>query len=363
MNWSKINIVIFLMFAIASGSVWFTMPQKSNLYDDIDLSEIEQTLANIEYWDKAKNETTNILYQTGITKIVLHHTATNPNQHPQVLFNAIQNTHAKRWIRWWITKTWQQMMYHRLIWSDWTIRGDKDFNEIWWWTKENNVWVIHIAMQGDFNIDKPTEKQYESLKQIIDSINIRYWELAIVWHWQLEDEHTACPWKLFDYERVHPVWKQHSFNENLVQDLSIKAIAWAWIEIPSDKSYNVLFSLSRYYSPEKWQNKYFRWSYESDVTMNCWAGAIGNEWCLYPATWIRYTMANKNKSVACSPQYKKWTKIWLWIQWKEHIVTCEDRWSAIQNNRLDMYCGIWQYAVDNWNTCITWPIYWKVLQW
>ena len=356
MTRAKINLWIFIMFASAMWFIWYNMPSNKTIYSDIDYSELEQTLANIDYWFQTKDENTNILYQTGITKIVLHHTATNPLQHPQVLFNAIQSAHSKRWIRWGITKTWQQMMYHRLVWSDWTIRWDKDFNEIWWWTTENNVWVIHIALQWNFNNVAPTDKQYESLKMVIDTLQQRYWDLQIIWHWQLENEATACPWKLFDYDRIKPIEP-----ESLVIELLKIANRITKVEQPTDKSFNILFDLTRYYSPERWQTKYFRWSYEADVTMNCGASAIDNNWCLYPASWIKYTMANKNKSVACPSKYPKWTKIWLWIRWEQHTVTCEDRWSAIVNNRLDMYCGIGQFAIDNWNTCITWPIYWKVL--
>ena len=113
----------------------------------------------------------------------------------------------------------------------------------------------------------------------------------------------------------------------------------------------------------KWQKRYYNnKTYEADVTMNCGASAIGNNGCLYPASGIEYTNNNKNKSVACPKEYPIGTKIELVVGLESIVVTCEDRWGAIVNNRLDMYCGIWNWALDNWNTCVTGQRYWKVIE-
>jgi hypothetical protein len=63
--------------------------------------------------------------------------------------------------------------------------------------------------------------------------------------------------------------------------------------------------------------------------------------------------------VACPKEYKLGTKIYLEGIW---VVTCRDRWWAIQGDRLDMYCWVWMYALDNWNTCKTWKVNWYIIK-
>lgn len=351
---NKLNSLwVIFMLIVSIFSVTISMNNK-DIYSDVDTSDIKSKLMKIEF--QANNNDTsykwNELYQPQIYRIVIHHTATPANQNVYKLFDIIQRDHAARWKRWWVDKTWQQMMYHRLIWSDWRIVWNKDFNEIWWWTRESNIWSIHIALQWNFNNAAPTESQYDTLSQVISSIRSRYWSwIVIIWHWQLEKEHTAYPWKLFDRKKINsPVIEE--INKKSINDMHDKIKDWY-----------TMFSLSRYYSPVVWQKRYYNWrTYEADVTMNCWKSAIGNDWCLYPSSWKKYSLSDKNKSVACSPKYPIWTKFELDIDWTKIIVKCEDRWWAIQNNRLDMYCWIWDHALDNRKTCITWQRWWKVIK-
>lgn len=192
---------VALLMTASYYTVRNSMPTKLS-YDSIPKSIIEQTIVDIEYKASEADASVNTLFQKDITQVVIHHTATDSEQDVQKLHKAITKNHTNRWIRWGIIKTGQQMMYHRLIGSDGTILGDKDFNEIWWGTRENNVGVIHIALQWNFNDVPPTEAQYETLQQVLWTLEQRYWEIKISWHWELEWERTACPWKLFDYTRI-----------------------------------------------------------------------------------------------------------------------------------------------------------------
>lgn len=350
---TSVGIVVWILVSLFLLSI-FSKNMKVDI--SVDPSELDQKLAEIEY--KSDSEaTTSDLYQANIFKIVIHHTATPYDQSTQKLFNAIQKDHWLRRERWWIMKQGQKMMYHRLIGSDWFLYGDKDFNEIWRGTRENNVWVIHIALQGNFNEKAPTDQQYETLSQMINTLRQRYWTgIQVIGHWQLEKEHTACPWKLFDWARLTALITPKPAPVvdiiNQTKEITQKVKDWY-----------VLFSLSRYYSPVVWQKRYYNWrTYLEDVKMNCWLNKDWTPWdCFHPASWITYSMSNKNKSVACGKQYPIWTRFELDIDWSKVIVTCEDRWSAIVENRLDMYCGIWDYALDNWNTCITGKRMWKKL--
>jgi len=109
---------------------------------------------------------------------------------------------------------------------------------------------------------------------------------------------------------------------------------------------NWIFSLSRYYSVVLWQKHYYQnKTYSVDKMMNCW-----NWDCMYTANWHLLTTWDKYISVACDSQYL-WKKLFLeWI-WE---VTCNDIWWSIHGNRIDMWCGIWDDALDNRDQCPTW---------
>ena len=200
----------------------------------------------------------------------------------------------------------------------------------------------------------PEEREeFEACKKIIEQLKLKYWkDIKILSHGELDLEHTSCPWNI-DMDRISWIKK-----EEILEPVETKKE-----EVAPKKDWLILFSLSRYYSPMQWQKKYYaNRTYEADVTMNCWASAIWNNGCLYPASWIEYTNENKNKSVACPKEYPIGTKIERVVGWESIIVTCEDRWSAIIKNRLDMYCWIWDWALDNWSTCVTGARYWKVIE-
>lgn len=209
----------------------------------VDEYDLEQRLIDIEY----KSEEVileNNLTQNKITKIVIHHTGTPYNQNSEKLFNSIQNNHSKRWINWWIDKTWQQMMYHRMIANDWMIYWDKSFDEIGRWTKANNIGVAHIALQGNFNETKPSEIQYEHLSQIIQNLRKRYWPLEVIGHWQLENEATACPWKNFDRDKLREmIWD----NKPVVEEIqSPEPVSKIYTKVESKLKSRQVNSLMQY---------------------------------------------------------------------------------------------------------------------
>ena len=354
------NIWIISLFVVWLFCVYY-FTSNITVYEDIKIDNLQEKLAEIEYNANNKDIGLDInkdLYQDSVTKIIIHHTATPADQDSLILYNAIQTNHAKRWKRGGIEKVWQQMMYHRLVWTDWRVFWDKSYDEIWRGTKENNLGSIHIALQWDFNKTEPTEEQYKEVEKLIEEIRKKYWnDIKILWHGELDLEHTWCPWKKLDMERIIGTKKEETID---LIDGSKKQETEPMLQ---KKDRLILFSLSRYYSPMQWQKKYYaNRTYEADVTMNCWASAIWNNGCLYPASWIEYTNENKNKSVACPKEYPIGTKIELVVGWGSIIVTCEDRWSAIIKNRLDMYCWLGMWALDNWDTCVTWKRYWKVIE-
>jgi len=124
---------------------------------------------------------------------------------------------------------------------------------------------------------------------------------------------------------------------------------YEWIADKSLWEYN----LSRYYSMLPWQESYlYGRTYKQELIEQF----AGDPDVTMPADWVRYTHDDRMKAVACPPNIKLWSKLYLqpldW-KWPWLVVTCRDRGGAIKGRRIDMYCGVWQDAVNEWNTCVT----------
>ena len=178
-------------------------------------------------------------------------------------------------------------------------------DEIGYHNSKNNQHSIGVAIAWNFNNEKPSEEQYKAL-------NVLLWVLTQIYSWAEIKPHRSwnsnCPWKYFDKNKIDIVWKKW----------------FLWI-----------YDMTRYYSPEQWQPRYFMWkTYEQDVITNCWASAIWNNWCSIPANNIKLKDSDSQKVVACPWELPLWTKLEIKDYW---WVTCVDRWSAIKWKRLDLW--------------------------
>ena len=195
--------------------------------------------------------------------------------------------------------------------------------------EEANVNWIHIEIVWDFNQGQPNQSQYDMVNQLIEWILEKHPDMEVKGHWDFQAKN--CPWANFDWTKIKG------------------AVTSKYYTAPE----TIEFSLSRYYSVQPNQKRYYlNRSYEEDFKINC-------QWdCLYTANGHKLTDNDMYKSVACPKEYELWTKIYLeWI-W---VVTCNDRWGAINGNRLDMRCGIADKALDNRSKCPTGTRQWYVL--
>lgn len=123
---------------------------------------------------------------------------------------------------------------------------------------------------------------------------------------------------------------------------------WSITEIVEEETVEYIweFMFSRYYSVMTWQTRYYNGrEYLEDYTMNCF-------WdCLVPAIGIRYHNWLRNKGWACPPSIKLWTTLVIDGIGER---TCYDRGGSIKWMRLDNWCWIWDYALNNRSTCFTW---------
>jgi hypothetical protein len=166
---------------------------------------------------------------------------------------------------------------------------------------------------------------------------------------------SACPWALIDMTWVKWTLRDYNF------------------------SWKIEFNLTRYYSPEEWQSKYYsaidwyywqkyidlfknysKW-YEMEVCMNCWCDLDWHQLydCTVPADWYKLTAKEAMKVVACPKEYPLWTKFhidWIWD------VVCRDRGGAIEGNKLDIWMGYWEAALNNWDKIISGKSIWYVIE-
>ena len=255
--------------------------------------------------------------------IVIHHTATTKCMTAEEMKMSMFYTYVQN-------KWFTYIPTHYIVGCNGDFVKVNELDTIVWATlnEEANVNWIHIEIVWDFNKWQPNEEQYKMVNQLIKWILEKYPDMEIKWHGDFQAKN--CPGINFDWSKIYG-------------NINSKYYSW------ENKKEELVFSLSRYYSVMPNQKRYYNWkSYEEDFKMNC-AGD-----CLYTANWHKLTDDDMYKSVACPKEYELWTKIYL--EWIGEVV-CNDRWWKIvmqwEKTRLDMWCGVWDTALDNWNKCPT----------
>lgn len=264
--------------------------------------------------------------------IVLHHTATEKCMDAEEMRMSMFYT--------WVQNKWfEYIPTHYIVGCNWDFVKVNDLERVVGATlnEEANLKWIHIEIVWDFNKNEPNDSQYRMVNQLIQWILEKYPDMEIKGHKDFQAKN--CPWVKFDWSRINTGIIKEEVKKDVKQD------------VKQDK---ITFRLSRYYSVIPNQTRYYNGrSYEEDFKINC-AGD-----CLVTANWHQLTDNDKYKSVACPKKYKLGTKINLeWVG----IVVCNDRGWAINWNRLDMFCGIGDDALDNWEKCPTWTRKWYIVK-
>ena len=334
-------------------------------YEQAELNEdnnpIEQPMEQIKLpiIDDVPRETDFMQSTATVNRVTLHHTVVFDNDAYKVAV-AISRNHEARWVNWYnslryntifskdkffngiANPSWTDygyMMYHVLIGYDWTIIRNRNFDSSARPTKSKagNMHSIHIALVGNFMTHHPSSKQYEALNKLLVEIKKDYPNVVTVnGHGNVTP--TACPWKNLDYAHIN--------DEIFVKQKQVTI---------SDPNYLWVFNITRYYSCAKDQTKYLSW--EKNTWQDNYESCNKRQfnWDLdniQPKHWARFTNKDAWIAVACPKEIKAWTK--LRIEWYKHTVICRDVWSAIKNKRLDLYVGIWDRAIDNYNTFPSW---------
>jgi len=102
--------------------------------------------------------------------IILHHSATPANNDYDKTLTAINRSHAKR-VHWLqpnnqLQDQYPDISYHYVIFPDGHVFESRREKVIWRATRENNNWVIHVLLVGDFSKEKPTDRQYFIINEL-----------------------------------------------------------------------------------------------------------------------------------------------------------------------------------------------------
>lgn len=232
------------------------------------------------------------------------------------------------------------MSYHYIILKDWQVLNLRPENQEGRATKNNNYGAIQIALEGNFEIEKPTDEQYEELAGLIKNIRSRYGNIKAYWHGDLESEHTRCAGKLFSWTVV----RDYLDDAPIVTPVVMKRDAFN----RTNPTWCHVFKVTRYYSPLPNQPEYAksadlgrRRTYAEEIKMQ------GNG--THTSTWFPLSNEYAYKVAACP--IKSWSTRWMKLRvittlW-ERIVECRDTGWSIKWFRIDIWAWFGYEALQS----------------
>lgn len=199
---------------------------------------------------------------------------------------------------------------------------------------------MQIALEGNFEVEKPTEEQYQELAWLIKQLRSKYWNIKAYGHGDLEWENTRCPWALFNRKKV----SYYLDDAPIVKPVVMKRDAFNW----TNPTWCHEFIVTRYYSPLPNQSYYSKigWSwlrktYAQEIAMQ-------GRWT-HTSTWLPLKDEYAYKIAACP--IKSWSQRWLQLRvltaWGEKIVECRDTWGSIKGFRVDIWAGFGEKALQS----------------
>ena len=114
--------------------------------------------------------------------IVIHHTASTAKETVEQIHNFHINNNG-----------WAGIGYHFYIRKDGTIYKGRDEKYAGAHCENYNSVSLGICLEGNFEIEKPTEKQLKSLTELLQFLKNKYGNVQVVGHRDLNA--TGCPGK------------------------------------------------------------------------------------------------------------------------------------------------------------------------
>lgn len=259
--------------------------------------------------------------------LVIHHTTFTEDQQ----LTKLNNAHRRRGYD--KSCYGHYSAYHFLLGRDGTVVQTRCLTERTMHTRNGTVnnSSLSIVLAGNFNEQEVTEPQKKALKELIQKLNRTYAFEKIMGHKHASP--TQCPGK--------------HLEEYLNNVLGIDSPDHQHEE--GDEKWSV----SRYYTPVRDQERYYRDSYEADFRVNCHGD------CLSTASSYKLKPSDALKVAACPKTYPFGTKLEVEGY---GTITCVDRGGAIISkeqckakgipedecyNRLDIWAGIGMDGLAN----------------
>lgn len=228
---------------------------------------------------------------------------------------------------------------------------------------------LGVVLAGDFEQEMPTDAQLSALRELVDELDGRYHFKKVMFH--RDASPTSCPGN----NLVNTAWDLVKGNEvwNITRYYTPVHGQKRYYRTVSDKDFihtALALGLVEHVTDEQWPDSYWhsfasgpvpighsleeadQWfndrpdykeairkemEYLADFKVNC----SGD--CLVPADGTRYTEQDAFKVAACPPQYPFGTRFDIE---GIGIVTCHDHGSAIKGNKIDVWAGIGDTALD-----------------
>lgn len=274
--------------------------------------------------------------------LVVHHTALTDD----VQLVKVNESHRRQGYS--LSSYGYYVAYHFFIGRDGTLIQTRDLTDRTPHTSNSGVQMesISVVFAGNFNVQHPSQEQMDTFRDLYRHLYKGYDIERLVGH--KHTLQTECPGK----------------NLSAVLDSMFN---------PDERLQ--LFDLSRYYTPVRGQQKYYRDTYEEDASINCntiyksengltvsaneilkdddgyyyivggHAYDVTREFgCMNTANGTKLDNSMAMKVAACPPNYPFGTKLDIEGYGE---VTCVDRGGAIKGNRIDIWAGIAEDGLRN----------------
>lgn len=162
---------------------------------------------------------TNLKFKTKLTKIdrpsmiVIHHAA-----HSSATIEDIHSWHKKN--------GWSGIGYHFLIAKDGQIYRGRPENTMGAHCKSYNAVSLGICLQGNFEVEKISEIQFEALMILCHHLCNQYRISTVKGHKELRC--TSCPGKNFPLERIKTVIVSNKNNNHGFDTYTVRAGDTLW---------------------------------------------------------------------------------------------------------------------------------------
>jgi hypothetical protein len=245
---------------------------------------------------------------------------------------------------------------HVIIWCSGDIAYPNTLDKIVWATQNvyANINWIHIEVVGNFNVSKPSEKQYDVLRKIISDITVQHPDIEIKWHKDFQP-HT-CPWINFNFGELTkfvPIPHANGAKRPLPK------VSWSTVENRT-KSFIERYWYEYKHFLSQWLKNKIKPEVLVCIARTEWFGKnSGSTWnimnCWNNDRWDRVSFGLYVESIACAAS--KLNGKWLWN--KQTIWDLSFAWDG----KIDMQ---YIYASSNWPRQINmlnclWKIYDKNL--